>query len=73
MCPREAVKRALAQNAAAMILVHNSPLGVAEPSQSNRILTDALKQELALVDVWVLNHIIIAARQTLSFAEKGLL
>ena len=71
--PREVVKRALAHNAAAVILAHNHPSGVAEPSQSDRMLTDALKQALALVDVRVLDHFIVAAGQTLSFAEKGLL
>jgi len=71
--PREVVKRALAHNAAAVILAHNHPSGVAEPSQSDRMLTDALKQALALVDVRVLDHFIVAAGQTLSFAERGLL
>lgn len=71
--PREVVKRALAHNAAAVILAHNHPSGVAEPSQSDRMLTDALKQALSLVDVRVLDHFIVAAGKTLSFAEKGLI
>ena len=65
------VKRALAHNAAATILAHNHPSGVAEPSQSDRMLTDALKQALSLVDVRVLDHFVVAGGQTLSFAEKG--
>lgn len=71
--PREVVKRALAHNAAAVILAHNHPSGVAEPSQSDRMLTDALKQALGLVDVRVLDHFVVAGGQTLSFAEKGLI
>ncbi|MBI5430753.1 MAG: DNA repair protein RadC [Nitrosomonadales bacterium] len=71
--PREVVKRALAHNAAAVILAHNHPSGVAEPSQSDRMLTDALKQALSLVDVRVLDHFVVAAGHTLSFAEKGLI
>ncbi len=71
--PREVVKRALFHNAAAVILAHNHPSGVAEPSQSDRLLTDALKQALALVDVRVLDHFIVAGSGCLSFAERGLL
>jgi DNA repair protein RadC len=71
--PREVVKRALAHNAAAVILAHNHPSGVAEPSQSDKLLTDALKQALSLVDVRVLDHFVVAVGQTLSFAEKGLI
>jgi DNA repair protein RadC len=71
--PREVVKRALAHNAAAVILAHNHPSGVAEPSQSDQLLTDALKQALGLVDVRVLDHFVVAAGRTLSFAEKGLI
>ena len=70
--PREVVKRALYHNAAAVILAHNHPSGVAEPSQSDRMLTDALKQALALVDVRVLDHFIIAGTSCLSFAERGM-
>jgi DNA repair protein RadC len=67
------VKRALAHNSAAVILAHNHPSGVAEPSQSDQLLTGALKQALALVDVRVLDHFIVATGQTLSFAERGLI
>ncbi|MCR4304585.1 MAG: DNA repair protein RadC [Gallionella sp.] len=71
--PREVVKRALAHNAAAVIFAHNHPSGVAEPSQSDQLLTDALKQALSLVDVRVLDHFIVAMGKPLSFAEKGLI
>ena len=71
--PREVVKRALFFNAAAVILAHNHPSGVAEPSQSDRLLTEALKQALALVDVRVLDHIIVAGAGCLSFAEHGMI
>ncbi len=71
--PREVVKRALAYNAAAVILAHNHPSGVAEPSQSDQHLTTALKQALGLVDVRVLDHFVVAVGQVLSFAEKGLI
>ena len=71
--PREVVKRALHYNAAALIFAHNHPSGVAEPSQSDEMLTGALKQALQLVDVRVLDHFIVAGAGCLSFAEKGLL
>jgi len=71
--PREVVKRALAHNAAAVILAHNHPSGVAEPSQADQLLTNALKQALGLVDVRVLDHFVVAVGKTLSFAEKGLI
>jgi len=71
--PREVVKRTLFHNAAAVILAHNHPSGVAEPSQSDQLLTDALKQALALVDVRVLDHFIVAGAACLSFAERGML
>ena len=70
--PREVVKRALYHNAAAVIFAHNHPSGVAEPSQSDRLLTDGLKQALALVDVRVLDHFIVAGAGCLSFAERGM-
>ncbi len=70
--PREVVKRALHHNAAAVILAHNHPSGIAEPSQSDRLLTDALKQALALVDVRMLDHFIVAGTICLSFAERGM-
>ncbi|MFZ5502602.1 MAG: RadC family protein [Pseudomonadota bacterium] len=71
--PREVVKRALAHNAAAVILAHNHPSGVAEPSEADRLLTDALKQACSLVDVRVLDHFVVTAGETLSFAERGML
>lgn len=71
--PREVVKRALHHNAAAVIFAHNHPSGVAEPSQSDRLLTDALKQALALVEVRALDHFIVAGPGCVSFAEHGIL
>ena len=71
--PREVVKAALAHNAAAMILAHNHPSGVAEPSRADELLTQSLKQALALVDVRVLDHFVVAGADTVSFAERGLL
>ena len=70
--PREVVKRALHYNAAALIFAHNHPSGVAEPSQSDQALTEALKQALGLVEVRVLDHFIVAGGGCLSFAERGL-
>lgn len=71
--PREVVKRALHHNAASVILAHNHPSGVAEQSRADEMLTTALKQALALVDIRVLDHFVIAGNSTLSFAELGLL
>jgi DNA repair protein RadC len=71
--PREVVKAALAANAAAVILAHNHPSGVAQPSQADELLTRNLREALALVDVKVLDHFIVAGNQCLSFAERGLL
>jgi DNA repair protein RadC len=71
--PREVVKAALKHNAAAVIFAHNHPSGVAEPSQSDRMMTDALKQALSLVDVRVLDHFIVAGSGCLSFAERGMI
>ena len=72
--PREVVKKALAHNAAAVVLAHNHPSGVAEPSSADSQLTRELKQALALVDVRVLDHFIVAGTASpLSFAERGLL
>jgi DNA repair protein RadC len=68
--PREVVKRALHHNAGAM---HNHPSGVAEPSHADETLTQALKQALALVDVRVIDHFIVAGSWVLSFAERGLI
>jgi DNA repair protein RadC len=71
--PREVVKSALRHNAASVIFAHNHPSGVAEPSRADEVLTQSLKQALALVDVRVLDHFIIGQAATLSFAERGLL
>ena len=71
--PREVVKRALAHNAAAVILAHNHPSGSAEPSAADESLTRALKAALALVDVRLLDHFIVAgSTQPLSLAERGM-
>ena len=71
--PREVVKRALHHNAGAVILAHNHPSGVAEPSHADETLTQALRQALALVDIRVLDHFIVAGSAVLSFAERGVL
>ena len=71
--PREVVKAALVENASAVILAHNHPSGVAEPSQADRMLTDALRRALATVDIVVLDHLVVAGKSTYSFAEHGLL
>lgn len=71
--PREVVKHALAHNAAAVILAHNHPSGVAEPSLQDQALTRTLAEALSLVDVKVLDHFIVAPGACLSFAERGLL
>ena len=71
--PREIVKRALHFNAAAIIFAHNHPSGVAEPSRADEALTQTLRAALALVDVRVLDHVIVAPGNALSMAEKGLL
>src|SRR6202034_2149220 len=71
--PREVVKQALARNAAAVILAHNHPSGVAEPSQADELVTRRLREALQLVDIRVLDHMIVADNGCLSFAERGLL
>jgi DNA repair protein RadC len=71
--PREIVKAALKANAAAVIFAHNHPSGAAQPSQADELLTRNLKDALALVDVKVLDHFVVAGKQSLSFAERGLL
>ena len=69
--PREVVRHALAFQSSAVIVAHNHPSGLAEASQADRWLTDQLKQALALVDVRVLDHVIVAGNSHLSFAERG--
>jgi DNA repair protein RadC len=71
--PREVVKQALAHNAAAIILVHNHPSGVAEPSQADEVITRRLKDALNLVEIRVLDHLIVGDSRCESFAERGLL
>ncbi|MBF4986860.1 DNA repair protein RadC [Methylophilus sp. 14] len=71
--PREVVKRALALNAAALILSHNHPGGTAVPSRADEQLTISLKDALNLVDIKVLDHIIVARQETFSFSERGLI
>ena len=71
--PREVVKKALALNAAAVILAHNHPSGLAEPSQADIRITDKLKSALLLVDIRVLDHMIVGDGEVLSFAESGIL
>ena len=71
--PREVLKRALALNAAAVILAHNHPSGVAEPSRADEFLTQSLKSALAMVDVRVLDHMVVGRGPVVSFAERGLL
>ncbi|HSI43101.1 MAG TPA: DNA repair protein RadC [Methylotenera sp.] len=71
--PREVVKRALHHNAASVIFAHNHPSGIAKQSQADELLTTELKNALALVDVRVLDHFVIAGNTTLSFVERGLL
>jgi len=71
--PREVVRRALQLNAGAVILAHNHPSGLAEPSRADEFLTQTLKSALQLVDVRVLDHLIVGQGTVLSFAERGLL
>lgn len=69
--PREVVKAALMHNAAGVILAHNHPSGEPEPSAADHSLTQVLKQALAMIDVRVLDHVIVAGSKTHSFAEHG--
>jgi DNA repair protein RadC len=69
--PREVVKQALRRNSAAVILAHNHPSGIAEPSRADELLTQALKSALDLVDIKVLDHLVIAGNMAWSFAERG--
>ena len=71
--PREVVKAALRENAAAVIFAHNHPSGVAEPSNADDVLTRTLKAALALVDVRVLDHFVVAGATVISFSERGLI
>ncbi len=71
--PREVVRLALRHNAAAVVLAHNHPSGVAEPSRADEYLTQSLASALKLVDVRVLDHIVVGRGQTVSLAERGLM
>lgn len=71
--PREVVRRALFHNAAAVIVGHNHPSGVAEPSADDRRITARLREALALVDVRLLDHFVVGAGEVVSLAERGLL
>jgi DNA repair protein RadC len=71
--PREIVKLALRRNAAAMIVAHNHPSGVAEPSQADEFITRRLKEALALVDIRLLDHIIVGDGVSVSLAERGII
>ena len=71
--PREVAKRSLVHNASAVILAHNHPSGVAEPSQADELITRRLKDALALLDIRVLDHLIVGGESVESFAERGLL
>jgi DNA repair protein RadC len=71
--PRVVVQRALEVNAAAIVFFHNHPSGVAEPSHADEAITRRLRDALALVDVRVLDHFVVASAESVSFAERGLL
>ncbi|TAK79900.1 MAG: JAB domain-containing protein [Aquabacterium sp.] len=71
--PREVVRRTLELNAAAVILAHNHPSGVGEPSRADELLTSTLRSALGLVDVRVLDHIVVAREGVVSFSERGLM
>lgn len=71
--PREVVSRALQLNAAALIISHNHPSGVAEPSRADQLITERLQAALALVDIRLLDHIVIGDGEAVSFAARGML
>jgi len=71
--PRVVVQRALEVNAAAIVFFHNHPSGVAEPSTADAAITRRLREALSLVDIRVLDHFVVAAGESVSFAERGLL
>jgi DNA repair protein RadC len=71
--PREIVKVALQKNAAACIVYHNHPSGVADQSQADELITARVKEALALIDVRLVDHVILAGTNVLSFAQQGLL
>ncbi|MDH2432575.1 hypothetical protein WH50_14150 [Pokkaliibacter plantistimulans] len=69
--PREVVKAALRHNAAALIVAHNHPSGIAEPSRADELITQRLKEALALVEIRLLDHFVVGAGQVVSLAERG--
>lgn len=71
--PREVVRRALERNAAALIVAHNHPSGVAEPSRADTLLTERLREALALVDIRLLDHFVVGDGEVISLAERGLM
>jgi len=71
--PRELMKRCLHHNAAAIILAHNHPSGIPEPSASDKTITSRLEEALKLIDVRILDHIVVAGTGAVSFADRGLL
>jgi DNA repair protein RadC len=71
--PREVLRQVMAHNSAALILAHNHPSGIAEPSRADELITQRLRESLALVDVRVLDHFVVGDGTCLSFAERGLL
>ncbi len=71
--PREIVKAALRHNAAAVVLAHNHPSGIADPSSADEVITARIKDALELMDVRTLDHIVIAGNDSVSFSERGLL
>ncbi len=71
--PREVVREALSHNAAAAVLAHNHPSGIAEPSQADELITVRIKEALGLIDVRVLDHLIVGGSACVSFAERGLI
>ena len=71
--PREVVKQALRHNAAAVILAHNHPSGIAEPSREDRQITTRLRDALQLVDIRLLDHFVVGAGEVVSLAERGMI
>ncbi len=71
--PREVVRRAMVHNAAALILAHNHPSGIAEPSQADQRITQRLQAALELIDVRILDHMVVGDLEVVSFAERGLI
>lgn len=71
--PRQVIKRAIAHNASALIVAHNHPSGCTTPSQADRVLTQRLREALALIDVVLLDHIIVGAGDPLSMTQHGLM